>query len=57
MLVDSLTQPHERRVSMKIDEIACKALLLWLQSWQQFVGEVDFGWVSMKDEDWKAFFR
>ena len=57
MLVDSLTQPHERRVSIEIDEMACKALLLWMQSRHKFFGEVDFGGVSMKDEDWKAFFR
>jgi hypothetical protein len=27
--------------------MACKSLLLWIQSRQQFVGEIDFGNVSM----------
>ncbi|KZS02806.1 Uncharacterized protein APZ42_000003, partial [Daphnia magna] len=57
MLLNSLTQPHEGRISIEIDEMACKALLLWMQSRQKFVGEVDFGGVSMTDEDWNAIFE
>jgi hypothetical protein len=57
MLLKSLTQPQERRISIEIDEMACKALLLWMQSRQKFVGEVDFGGVSMTDEDWNAIFE
>lgn len=49
MIVDCLTQQHEKRVSVEIDEMACKSLLLWIQSRQQFVGEVDFGRVIMDD--------
>lgn len=47
MIVDGLTKEHEKRVSVEIDEMACKSLLLWIQSRQQFVGEVDFGGVAM----------
>jgi hypothetical protein len=57
MLLKSLTQPHERRISIEIDEMACKALLLWMQSRQKFVGEVDFGGVLITDEDWNAIFE
>lgn len=47
----------KERISIEIDEMACKALLLWMQSRQKFVGEVDFGGVSMTDEDWNAIFE
>ncbi|EFX76855.1 hypothetical protein DAPPUDRAFT_322045 [Daphnia pulex] len=57
MLLNSLTQPHEGRITIEIDEMACKALLLWMQSRHKFVGEVDFGGVSMTDEDWNAIFE
>jgi predicted acetyltransferase len=42
MIVNDLTN-QEKTVSLEVDKIACKSLLLWIQLRQQFVGEIDFG--------------
>lgn len=49
MIVNNLTD-QEKRVSLEIDEMGCKSLLLWIQSRQQFVGDFDFGDVSMNED-------
>ncbi|EFX77951.1 hypothetical protein DAPPUDRAFT_320826 [Daphnia pulex] len=46
-IFESLTQDHEKRVSIEVDEMQYKALLLWIQSRQEFVGQVDFGEVDV----------
>lgn len=43
MLFKTLTKEHERIISVELDEMACNPLLLWIQSRQHFVGEVEFG--------------
>lgn len=47
VLFKTLSKSHERSISLEVDEMACKSLLLWIQSRQQFVGEVDFGGVDV----------
>jgi hypothetical protein len=42
MTYSSLSHEHEKRVSIKVDEMSCKSLLMWIQSRHKFVGEVDF---------------
>ncbi|EFX80259.1 hypothetical protein DAPPUDRAFT_103668 [Daphnia pulex] len=49
MIVNDL-KDQEKKVSLEIDEMACKSLLLWIQPRQQFVGEVDFGNVPMNED-------
>jgi hypothetical protein len=43
MLFKTLTEEHEIIISVELDEMACNPLILWIQSRQQFVGEVEFG--------------
>ncbi|XP_045031040.1 uncharacterized protein LOC123473779 [Daphnia magna] len=47
VLFKTLSKSYERSISLEVDEMACKSLLLWIQSRQQFVGEVDFGGVGV----------
>jgi hypothetical protein len=46
MLFNSLVEDHEKKISVEIDEMACRVLMMWIQSSQEFVGEVDFGEVD-----------
>jgi hypothetical protein len=43
LLFNLLVEDHEKKISVEIDEMACRALMMWIQSRQEFVGEVDFG--------------
>jgi hypothetical protein len=51
LIADELTD-QEKRIIFEVDLMAFKSIFLWIQSRQQFVGEVDFGDVSM-NEDYK----
>lgn len=47
MIFQSLTHINERRISIEIDEMQCRSLMLWIQSRQEFVGKIDFGEVKV----------
>jgi hypothetical protein len=47
LLFNSLVEDHEKKISVEIDEMACRAMMMWIQSRQEFVGEVDFGEVDV----------
>ncbi|XP_046449151.1 uncharacterized protein LOC124197662 [Daphnia pulex] len=47
LLFNSLVEAHEKKISVEIDEMACRAMMMWIQSRQEFVGEVDFGEVDV----------
>ena len=49
MIINDLPD-QQKRVSLEVDEMACKSLLLWIPSRQHFVVKVDFGDVSMNEE-------